>query len=128
MASKKTKKMSKTDLRNSIRSQFIGEERELFELLVAHYVRGEAQRKRIIGDYNRTMDPERTRAVAMAAIEYLADSPKRANDGRYPRQIEVIARASLWIGQHQLPPGAWRIVAIEIVEEDCPETQRGTRG
>lgn len=98
-------------------------------MLVAHYVRGEVQRKNIIGDFHRSgMDPERTRAIAMAAIEYLADSPKRANDGRYPRQIEVISRASLWIGRHQLPPGAWRIVAIEIVEEDCPETQRGTHG
>src|SRR5512136_294260 len=90
MASKKNQTTGKTDLRNSIRSQFLNDELELFDLLVAHYVRGEAQRKNIIGDYHRTgMDPERARAVAMAAIEYLADSPKRPNDGRYPRGLSL---------------------------------------
>lgn len=120
----------------------------MFDLLVAHYVRGEAQRKNIIGDYHRSgMDPERVKAVAMAAVQYLADSPKRPNDGRYPRQVvlfkhvsgETIGRLQqrideqgapcmVSVGSQYLPPGTWEVVAIEMPDDDCPDTQRGTHG
>lgn len=139
MAMKRTS--TKAERSTAIRSNLSGPEQELFDLLVAHYVRGEAQRKNILGSYHRSgMDPERVRAVALAAITYLADSPRRPNDGRYPRQMSLYSNAMGGDVVHlfrpnatgvsarhgdPLPLGAWEIVAIEVIDADCPPTERG---